>query len=219
MKKIIFLLTLFFLVLISVYSQSYNLEELNISEEYNGTYLPVDYMNLLKQYKSHEKAMNELRNTHYTVLMPSGDRIYSDLRYQDRYAVKLQNVKKWEFKTQNETQIIKDENGYEYKKISDKPFAYIAIANYILNALFSDYVSKDFRINENYLIINNENYKLYLNPSYTPKDISVFLQNKTPYFIRFSEEKLKLVKGKQNEDFCMQFDPTEEVVYECEPKR
>ena len=109
-------------------------------------------------------------------------------------------LKKWEFKTQNETQIIKDENGYEYKKISDKPFAYIAIANYILNALFSDYVSKDFRINENYLIINNENYKLHLNPSYTPKDISVFLQNKTPYFIRFSEEKLQLVKGKQNED-------------------
>ena len=70
MKKIIFLLTLFFLVLISVYSQPYNLEELNISEEYNGTYLPVDYMNLLKQYKSHEKAMNELRNTHYTILMP-----------------------------------------------------------------------------------------------------------------------------------------------------
>ena len=219
MKKIILFLNLFFLVLINVYSQSYNLEELNISEEYIGTYLPIDYMKLLDQYKSHEKAMNELRNTHYTVLMPTEDRIYSDIRYQDRYAAKLQNVKKWEFKTENEIQIIRDENGYEYEKISDKPFAYIAIANYILNALFSDYVSKDFRINENYLIINNENYKLHLNPSYTPEEISVFLQNKTPYFIRFSEGKLQLVKGKQNESFCMQFDPTDEVVYECEAKR
>lgn len=214
MKKLIIFLHLFFLILLNAYSQHYSLEELNVSEEYIGTYLPFDYINLLKQYKSHEKAMNELRNTHYTVIMPTSEGCFSDLRYCDRYAAKLQNVKKWEFKTQNDIQIIKDENGFEYKKISDKPFAYTAIANYILTSLFSGYVSNDFKIDDNYLIINNSLYKLHLNPSYTQESIAVSLQNKTSsYFIRFTDTKLQLVKGKKID--AMQYDPTDEVIYEC----
>lgn len=215
MKKKLIFYTLIFSILINTYAVSYTLEELNISEEYIGTYLPVDYQILLNQFKSHEKAMDELRRTHYTVIMPTKEGCYSDLRYLDRFCIESEIIKQWKFKNLN---TIIDENGHEYKKISNKSFSYKAIANYTLTSLFSDYISDTFKIIENYLIINNESYKLHLNPSYTSDDVAVFLQNKTPYFIRFKNKKLQLVKGKVNDEFCMQFDPTDEVIYECEEK-
>ena len=211
MKKKFVIILLSIVLLGVIFCDEYDLNELNIPEEYLGTYLPVDYLTLLKSYKSHEKAMNETKYQ-YTVLFLKKDICRSDTEYVDGYAIESNIVDKWKF-IHKENYVILDENGFEYQKISDKPFAYTAIANYILKTLFSGYVSNDFKIDDNYLIINNSLYKLHLNPSYTLESIAVSLQNKTPYFIRFTDTKLQLVKGKKID--AMQFDPTDEVIYEC----
>lgn len=63
------------------------------------------------------------------------------------------------------------------------------------------------------LVINNVSYQFRLQPSYSDKNVSFMVSNKRPYFIIIEDEKLKLVGCKKID--AMQYDPTDEVIYEC----
>lgn len=192
--------------------EDYNIEDIYIPEEYLGTYLPVDYEKLLLKYNSHEQALMKIKNEQYTVLFLKKDICTSNLAYVDGFAIKKENFSKWKFENINDELILIDEKGFHYRKISSE-FNYSIIKNYILNILLKDFVNENLIIKDDMLVINNVSYQFRLQPSYSDKNVSFMVINKSPYFIIIEDEKLKLVGCKKID--AMQYDPTDEVIYEC----
>ena len=216
--SLLFLLTVYVFGTDGYYSDPYDLTDLNIQEDFVGTYLPVDYEKSLLESKSHQVALNTIKSNQdeYTVLFLKQSHCHSDQWYSDGFNVKKNLVEEWTFVTRDEDKIVIDQNGYEYRKISENSYDYKAIYDYILNNLLEDYISRELKLENHHIVIKNQSYWLILESSYTEKYVSAFLDGPdSRFFIIISGNDLKLVKAKRSDDFFMQFDPTDEIIYEC----
>jgi hypothetical protein len=97
----------------------------SIDDDFIGVYLPVEYIDSLNKTKNHSLSMHlNDRSRYHDVLSVNKNIIYSDLKFHDLYAIKATEVNLFQFLKNGEDLIIKDNNGYVYKKIGNDPFEY-----------------------------------------------------------------------------------------------
>lgn len=222
MKKIKLFLCLFILFFTSkIIAGERDLQ--NVPKEYLGTYLPVDYIDLLKKYNSHQKALMEIAPTHYDILCLSESKCYSTVLYSDGYSVLASNFEKWIFKTEKNEKFIIDENNFLYKRISEEISEDIA-CEFVLNYIFGLYPEVKVSIVGDTVKIASKTYKIEMHPNFPEKnpveyslmlyilDITGPIPEKQDYFLILEKTGLKIVKG-INEDDMWHVYPTEEIVY------
>lgn len=141
----------------------------NVPEEYIGTYIPAQMEMLLKEYMSYEKALNTIANSSYDILLLNKEICYSQMRFNDGYAVKPENFNKWAFVTRGIDKFIIDENGISYRWLCKETGSagYSAYGEYVLKIICHDVLdNKNFKINGETLIIDGVKYTINLSPLY-----------------------------------------------------
>ncbi|MCR4953295.1 MAG: hypothetical protein K6A43_04390 [Treponema sp.] len=214
-KKILILIISLFSM--KIYAGEYKLE--NVPAEYMGIYVPSTYELLLNTYKSHEKAMNKIAPTHYDVLFLKKDICYSTLRFNDQYAVSKDDFEAWEFFRKGDDYYILDENNYLYRRIDKNTVDskdYEIVEEYVLSVIFRDFLSnKKISLKNNSVNIYGTKYKVLLDPSYSDAEKALYLVNsKGVYFLIIDGLNAKIVKAERNEEFVMEYYPTDIVVQE-----
>lgn len=191
----------------------------NVPVDFCGTYLPEDYIKFLEKYKSHEKALNEIAKTHYDALILSGQKCLSTKKYTDGYEIKGSDFNNWKFLDEKSEKIIMDENNFRYIRISEVQNynGYKVIANYIAHKLLFFFESKDLSVENNFLKVKSNLYQIILEPTYSDDKPSLFLyttENHKRYFLKIKDNRLQIFLATRNPEFHMQFDSTDEIVYE-----
>lgn len=221
MKKILFLCLIILFFTSKIIAGERDLQ--NVPKEYLGTYLPVDYIDLLKKYNSHQKALMEIASTHYDVLCLSESKCYSTVLYSDGYAILASDFAKWCFKTEKNEKYIIDENNFLYKRISEE-ICEEAACEFVLEYIFGLYPEAKVSIIGNSVKIADKTYKIEMHPNFPKKnpveyslmlyilDISGPIPEKQDYFVILENTGFKIVKG-INEDDMWHIYPTEEIVY------
>lgn len=225
-RKIIFLNLLIIFFTSVVIANEYSWELKNVPNEYLGTYLPVDYINLLQEYKCHKKALKEIAPTHYDVLYLKESICYSQVLYEDGYAVQTKDFEKWTFKTEKNEKYITDENGYLYRRISSSTEGHPE-SEFVLSYFFGLFPDANVLIKENTVKIGNKVYEIdmHLPGSGTPECSFMLsfldMSGKEPYaeryFVFIEEKGFKIIRGEYDETRAWKIDLTDEVVYSyCE---
>jgi hypothetical protein len=142
MKNKIVSVFIYFVILISLYSQ--NNDEFyveSINNDFIGVYLPNEYIDSLKKTKNHSLSMhlNDM-GRYYDVLSVNKNIIYSNLKWHDQGAVNATEVKMFQFTKNGEDVIIIDNNGYTYKKIGNEPNNYYNIVRTFVGNIVFDYL-------------------------------------------------------------------------------
>jgi len=198
-RKIIFLNLLMIFFTSIVTANEYNWELKNVPNEYLGTYLPVDYINLLQEYKCHKKALKEIAPTHYDVLYLKESICYSQVLYED---------------------------GYLYRRISSSTEGHPE-SEFVLSYFFGLFPDANVLIKENTVKIGNKVYEIdmHLPGSGTPECSFMLsfldMSGKEPYaeryFVFIEEKGFKIIRGEYDETRAWKIDLTDEVVYSyCE---
>lgn len=194
-----------------------------VPKEYLGTYLAVDYIDLLKKYNNHQKALMEIAKTHYNVLCLNESKCYSTELFGDGYAILASKFDKWVFKSIENEKFIIDENNYLYKRISEETIEDSA-CEFILKYIFGLYPEVHFPITGDSVRIANITYKIEMHPNFPLNnsseyaimlyviDTEDFVPEKKFYFVFLEKNGFKIVKG-INEDDMWHIYPTEEIVY------
>lgn len=157
----------FFVLSGTLFADEYTLKK--VPKDFIGTYIPVQMEMLVKEYMSYQKALNVIAESHYDILLLQEDKCYSQVRFDDGYAVLAKDFEKWSFITRKDNKFILDENGLSYRKISDKydSEGYTAYANVILSIIFKDAIhDKNISINGNIVNIYGTEYIFNLYPTY-----------------------------------------------------
>lgn len=191
----------------------------NVPIDFCGTYLPEDYIKFLEKYKSHEKALNEISKTHYDALILSGQKCLSTKKYTDGYEIKGSDFNNWKFLDEKSEKIIMDENNFRYIRISEVQNynGYKVIANYIAHKLLFFFESKDLSVENGFLKVKDNLYQIILEPTYSDDKPSLFLytaENHKRYFLKIKDNRLQIFLAARNPEFHMQFDSTDEIVYD-----
>ena len=164
-KIIISLFTLF--LSFNLFAQDYDLTD--VPKDFIGTYIPVQLEMYLKEYMSYEKALHAIAESHYDILLLQENICYSQVRFQDGYAVKSKDFNKWSFVQRDDEQFILDENGLSYRKVSDQygEAGYDAYAERVLSIIFTDAIhNKNISISGDQVTIYGQKYTFNLWPSY-----------------------------------------------------
>lgn len=195
--------------------------ELKIPKEYLGTYLSVDYINLLQKYKNHEKALKEIYQNQYDVLFLSETKCYTNYTHHEGSYVSNINLSKWNYKTENNNLYITDENGYLYKRIS-KQISENAFYKYVAGYIFGLFPDCKVEIKDNTVNIDKIVYKIKLEPNHPREPVPEYaihlyiFDDKVPevydYFLILENDGFKVIKGININDRWYKPLP-EEVVY------
>ncbi len=168
-------------------------------EKYQGLYLPVNYIDILKDTYSHNKALSRL-NTDASFLDVKKDHIESDSHYHDGFWIRREQIEKYDFSESNEGIII-DENKNPYIKIGESSEnRYNIIKAYIHSLLF---IGKRYYSDKKELIINTDGsieiegikYYLRLDIVFGPLDIDVYQTKEGKVIgIRADSEKIEIIE-------------------------
>lgn len=138
-----------------------------VPKDFLGTYMPVQMEMLLKEYMSYEKALNAIAESSYDVLSLEPNICYSQVRFEDGYAVKAKDFANWSFVKRGEERFILDENGLSYRRISKKKHDFEAYAERVLSIIFADAIhNKNISIEGQSIQIYDKNYYFDLAASY-----------------------------------------------------
>jgi hypothetical protein len=112
----------------------------SIDEQYFGIYLPTEYIMAIELTKNHSFSLNLNRERGYhDVLIVMEHYIYSDFRFCDEYAIPSNEINKYNFFINNNSElIIQDNNGNLYKKISEEIDYYNRVSYYIGKIILRD---------------------------------------------------------------------------------
>ncbi len=167
--------------------------------KYQGIYLPVNYINILKETYSHNKALSRF-NSETSFLDIKKDHIESDSHYHDGFWIRREQIEKYDFSKANEGIII-DENKNPYIKIGESSEnRYAMIKAYIHSLLF---MGKKYYSDKRELIINTDGsikidgikYYLILDIVFAPFDIDVYQTKEGQVIgIRADNEKIEIIK-------------------------
>jgi len=113
--------------------------------DFNGIYLPIEFITSLEHTKNYTTAMNLNKDyKYYTVLIVTRDRIICDIHQYDTYqTVPVLEITKYQFEY-NDGCILTDENGNTYKKISDDIDSYYnnTYNNFIINTVMKELIDQ-----------------------------------------------------------------------------
>lgn len=174
--------------------------------KYQGIYLPVSYINNLKETHSHNKALSQF-SSEASFLDVRKDHIESDSHYHDSFWIKREQIEKYDFSKANEGIII-DENSNQYIKIGEpSEKRYDVIRAYIHSILFKG--DKKYNSNKKEFIINadgsiemeGKKYYLKLDIVFGPLDIDVYQTKEGQVTgIRTDSEKIEVIKLEDNKE-------------------
>lgn len=155
-------------------------------ESFTGTYIPVQYEYKLKETRLFYSAMYSNRKC-YDILLLTPNVCYSNLGFNDGYAVDADKFNDFCMVTSNNGKFIIDENGFSYRKISDKSYddgGYQAYEEYVLSIIFRQAKAlKNISINENIVTIDGIDYRPTLNALFLSTDnVAIWLRSKNGLF-------------------------------------
>lgn len=164
---------LFVCLCVLIFPQSKNNEFYlkNVPSEYIGTYIPVQYDNILKKTRSHYAALFSNDGDYHDVLYVQKHICYSDLRFHDGYAITAEEFNTYSFITKKSGTYIIDRNGNSYKKIGDNHNS-TDVRRYILSLIFEDAIQlKNVEFTEEAsIIINGVEFNPVLDPVFFETD-------------------------------------------------
>ena len=156
-KKHVCAAALFLCLCADIFSQSKNNEFYlqNVPSAYIGTYIPVQYDNILKKTRSHYAALFSNDGDYHDILYVQKHICYSDLRFHDGYAITAEEFNTYSFITKKSGMYIIDGNGNSYKKIGAE-HDYIDVCRYVVSLIFEDALQlKNVELTPNASIIIN----------------------------------------------------------------
>lgn len=179
-KRTSFTLLLFiFLVKTYMYSDEFFLAD--VPADYIGTYVPIQYDNLLKTTRSHYEAMLANKNQYHDILLLQSGKCYSDVNFHDGYAVPLSEFKDFRFASNTRGMFIPDNNGNSYKKISGNTGAqgYKDFDAYVISVIFEDAVyMNNITLRGNLILIDSVEYSVILDSVFFQTDeVSLWLHS------------------------------------------
>lgn len=135
MKKISCLLLLY---LIAMNHWCFIFAQVNISSEYFGTYIPVEFGNLLNETNSYSKSLENSSKTYHDILFVGNNGIFSDLKFHDGY--KVSNGNKYEFYDKDSCKYVIDDKKNIYKAIyiGNTEKNYQVFYEYVINTMFKN---------------------------------------------------------------------------------
>ena len=181
---------MYFVISLSLYSQNkdeFYLETIN--NDFIGVYLPIEYIDSLKNTKNHSLSLHlNDKSGYHDVLSVNKNIIYSNLKWHDQYAIKAIEVNSFQFTKKGEDVIIVDNNGYSYKKIGNYPNRYSGIVrafvgNIIFEALLRDKIGLSVLDDEVvipflYSFTAQDSYTINLDDMFYEKNINILLYNR-----------------------------------------
>ena len=166
-----------------------------IPQKFYGTYLPEKYIEALKEYKIHIKALLKNENTYYDILCITKyngrDTIFSNLDFHDQFAIdEIEFRHNWKNK---DSKIITDKKNNKYIKISDGTHYYDEISKFISKEIFSKkkYKNKNHVLevlDTGNILFNNNEYCINLDYLFRNEKYDEF------YFKQDKEVKYILIK-------------------------
>ncbi len=143
----------------------------NVPSEYIGTYIPVQYDNILKKTRSHYAALFSNDGDYHDVLYVQKHICYSDLRFHDGYAITAEEFGTYSFITKKSETYIINANGNSYKKIGDN-HNFTDVRRYVLRFIFEDALQlKNVELTEQArIIINGVEFEPVLDPAFFETD-------------------------------------------------
>lgn len=161
------ILLLFFLFTSLAIADDFTLED--VPEEFIGTYIPVQYDNILRTTRSHCEAMHSCRDQYHDILLLNENICYSNAGFHDGYAIRREKFKDFRFVENANGKFIVDDNGNSYRKISDNVGAsgYDDFEAYVLSIIFEDaQYLKNVSLESNQLRINNVEFTAILDMNF-----------------------------------------------------
>ena len=102
----------------------------HINEKFMGTYLPLRFIESISETRNFRTAMllnhetrinwSNTNETHHDILIVQRHRIFSNLGFNDGYAIPAAQIQYFEFIYDNHQLFIIDNNGHRYKRISNE---------------------------------------------------------------------------------------------------
>ena len=160
-KYFLFLLAFFKLFILDAQEWNINFLE-DIDEKYLGVYLPVNFIELLQDSNNFTLSLmtnydqKEKKRLYHDILIIDKNRnmIWSNARFHDGYAIKLDEAEKYKFIEKNNEILIIDNKEYEYLKIStDIENAYEIVDKFIAGVVFSKAIERRKVFLENDIVI------------------------------------------------------------------
>lgn len=165
-----------------------------IGSEFFGVYLPVEYIKALKNTRNHSLSMHLnlpfADGRYHDVLSVFENRIFSNLRFHDRYAIRTSDVNYFEFVNFNGAIKIVDNNGHFYKKIGNDPANYHnTVGTFVANIIFENLINQHISISINDGVINipylreitgESNFFIVLNDLFFEKGLNLLLNSANP---------------------------------------
>jgi len=173
----------------------------NVPSEYMGTYIPVQYDNILKKTRSHYAALFSNDGDYHDVLYVQKHICYSDLRFHDGYAITAEEFGTYSFITKKSGTYIIDANGNSYKKIGDN-HSFTDVCRYVLSFIFEDALQlKNVELTEQArIIINGVEFEPVLDPAFFETDgVALWLRSEDRKSAALKREGVGAVLYKANE--------------------
>jgi len=197
--KIKIFLLLFYVNSLCIFSDEYVLQ--NIPIEFTGTYIPVQYDNILKSTRNHFQAMLSNKRHYHDILLLDNDQCRSNAGFHDGYAIQKSEFKDFSFVSNSNGKFIIDNNGNSYRRISET-IGYDEFEKYVIDVIFEDAQSlKNIVLNRNKVVINNVEYSINLDSTFfETTGVSIWLYaNRKFYALRIQGISAKLYEAERDE--------------------
>lgn len=195
MKRLVFVLYIFVLFAASAQDNSDYIVP-TIDDKYQGTYLPLEYVAILQQTKSHSDAISynkKYAHKYHDILSLEQNIIHSDVAFHDTYAITKEEYSKYIFHDYGKTIVLIDDEQNKYIKVAgnENPYEY-ELQSFIISVIFKPYNIKGLKHINNEIVILNNRYRLIDDLMFFPKGFNLIL------YCSETKETLGLViKGKQ----------------------
>jgi hypothetical protein len=174
----LFLVILLIFITGTVNADDFTIE--NVPVDFIGTYIPVQYDNMLHVSRSHYNAMLSSQNQYHDILLLHENICYSNLNFHDGYAIRRTEFDQYTFVTNQSGRFLIDEKGNSYRKISDNigSSGYADFGQYVLNIIFSDIqMHNSIQIENDSVIIDGVQYSIILDSVFfQTEDVSLWLR-------------------------------------------
>ncbi len=170
----------------------------NVPNEFIGTYIPMQYDNVLKATRSHIQALRASTDEYHDILMLDKNICYSDAGFHDGYAIPTEQFQHFRFVKNRSGTFIVDDNGNSYRKISDHPKGYADFEAYLLSVIFEDAVSlKNVSLRGDTVTINNQKFNVILDLNFFETEgVSLWLRrNADEYALLIDGVSAKIVES------------------------
>jgi hypothetical protein len=190
MRSNIIFVFMYLVISLSLYSQNKDEFHLGaINNDFIGVYLPIEYIDSLKNTKNHSLSLHlNDKKRYHDVFAVDKNIIYSNLKWHDQYAIKATEVNSFQFTKKGEDVIIIDNNGYSYKKIGNNPNRYSSIVRaFVGNIIFEDVLRDKIGLSVLddevvipflYSFTAQDSYTINLDDMFYEKNINILLYNR-----------------------------------------